>query len=226
MRHPTSSRGKTPATCHECREANPDLGWCEFHKEPHPKGQFKATPGRPIGIHHECRDAQSYRAAAKRARPGRTCVACLETRESWYFRGGRNKNPTCRQCGDAHPGLRWCIDCREWLPEDRFNRTGINGAFWTVRCKLCRSAHSHGTTIAAILARQGVTEPICGACGSRNDLKIDHDHACCPAQMGCDICVRGYLCHACNTAEGLLRTPERARALADYMERHRRPASM
>jgi hypothetical protein len=31
--------------------------------------------------------------------------------------------------------------------------------------------------------------------------------------------VRGYLCHECNTAEGLLKTPDRAIALATYMQR-------
>lgn len=65
----------------------------------------------------------------------------------------------------------------------------------------------------------GRDEPECGACGSHERLKVDHDHGHCPAQRGCRDCVRGYLCHSCNTAEGLLRTAERARLLANYMER-------
>ena len=31
MRHPDSSRGKTPSTCHSCRESHPDEAWCDFH---------------------------------------------------------------------------------------------------------------------------------------------------------------------------------------------------
>ena len=42
---------------------------------------------------------------------------------------------------------------------------------------------------------------------------IDHNHA-----TGV---VRGLLCSACNTSEGLLRTPESAGALAAYMRVHR-----
>jgi hypothetical protein len=51
---------------------------------------------------------------------------------------------------------------------------------------------------------------------------VDHDHDCCPykAKKYCGKCVRGLLCYACNTAEGYLRDPEHARALALYMERN------
>lgn len=87
------------------------------------------------------------------------------------------------------------------------------------RCKPCGVTNAHGVTRAHMIALTGHVEPQCGACGSRDQLKVDHDHAHCPSQRGCVDCVRGYLCHGCNTAEGLLRTAERARLLADYMER-------
>ena len=101
-----------------------------------------------------------------------------------------------------------------------FAQTGKEGRFWTVRCRPCRTANNHGVTVKFILARQGSDTPECASCGSVDFLKVDHDHACCPTQNGCENCVRGYLCHECNSAEGLLRTPERARKLAEYMERH------
>jgi hypothetical protein len=95
----------------------------------------------------------------------------------------------------------------------------VDGKFWTVRCKPCKVAHAHGTTVAKLLELQGSDAPECAACGSTADLKVDHDHACCPAGQSCGQCVRGYLCHECNTAEGLLKTPDRAMALAAYMQR-------
>lgn len=218
MRHPDSSRGKTPSTCHACRLAHPDVSWCDFHNEPHPKSQFVQTD-RPIGVRNSCIASESLKASRKRDLRDLRCVSCGEHSESWQYRGGRQKSPTCRPCEAAHPNKRWCLDCADWLPEDRFNRTGVGGKFWTVRCKMCRAAHAHGTTVAAILALQGSEQPECGACGATETLTVDHDHGCCPSDQSCGRCVRGYLCRTCNRAEGFLRTPERARQLADYMER-------
>ncbi|WP_373458705.1 endonuclease domain-containing protein [Pseudarthrobacter sulfonivorans] len=107
-----------------------------------------------------------------------------------------------------------------WLSEGEFHRTGIDGKFWTVRCKPCKNAHAHGTTVKELLALQGSDSPECGSCRrSGVRLMIDHDHACCPSVKSCGQCVRGYLCHECNTSEGLLKTPERALSLAGYMTR-------
>lgn len=217
MRHPLSSRGKTPSTCHACRESHPHLGWCDFHGGPHPRSAFPVT-NRPIGILNICNDAVAYKAAAERDAPPRRCPACLEERESWFFRGGRMKRAICRDCEDSHPGESWCVDCAAWLPVSAFYRTGRNGKFLTTRCKTCRSVSTHGVTLRLMADLTG-GPPACGACGSTADLKVDHDHDHCPAQRGCQECVRGWLCHSCNTAEGLLGSPERARLLATYMER-------
>lgn len=218
MRHPSASRGPTPSTCHACREGHPSEGWCDHHERPHPRDAFPVVD-RPIGILNICRDGVSYRAAAKRAKPDRTCASCAKTLESWHFRGGRHKSQTCRDCTDSHPGDIWCIDCEAWLPTSEFYRTGQGGRFWTVRCKPCRIAHNHGVTRAHLLELSGCDQPQCGACGAVDDLKIDHDHRHCPSHQGCRKCVRGWLCHPCNSAEGLLKNAERARQLADYMER-------
>ena len=219
MRHPDSSRGKTPSTCHECRTSNPNESWCDFHGQTHPKSEFR-TNARPIGVEANCRRAEVIKASRSRGHAPIACVSCGSTSESWNFRGGRAKCPTCRDCEQSHPGMHWCVDCADWLPRALFAQTGQAGRYWTVRCRPCRAAHSHGVTVAQILEAQGSTRPECACCGSVDFLKIDHDHRCCPTSQGCPKCVRGYLCHECNTSEGLLRTASRARMLVAYMERH------
>lgn len=220
MRHPNSSRGKTPSTCHECREAHPNEGWCDFHDQSHPRSEFRTAPNRPIGIANECRNAAVVKASRGRGHDPIECASCREVKESHNYRGGRAKCPNCRDCEAAHPDEHWCRDCAEWLPKSMFTAAGRDGKYLTVRCRPCRTANAHGVTVNQILARQGASQPECAACGSADFLKVDHDHRCCPTSSGCEKCVRGYLCHECNTAEGLLRTSERVNLLADYMRRH------
>lgn len=219
LRHPDSSRGKTPSHCQACRDANPGQAWCDFHCEPHDRSRFTPRPDRPIGFDNVCVQAESQKTSARRALPPITCPACGETKPTWEFRGGRAKSVACRACEDAHPDHRWCLDCAAWLSRSLFTPTGLAGKYLSARCVPCRTANAHGVTVAHLLEIQGVSEPECAACGSGDFLKIDHDHSHCPTAVGCKVCVRGYLCHSCNTAEGLLRTPERVRLLLAYMER-------
>ena len=58
-----------------------------------------------------------------------------------------------------------------------------------------------------ILDAQGGGCAICGATyfGDKRlkRFHVDHDHSCCPeAGRSCGKCVRGLLCHGCNTALG------------------------
>ena len=58
----------------------------------------------------------------------------------------------------------------------------------------------------------------CEVCGSFKRLTLDHDHSCCPTGKSCENCVRGILCHKCNTAAGLLDdSPEKMIGLAAYI---------
>lgn len=226
MRHHASSKGKAPSTCQECREKHPDLSWCDFHNKAHEVAHFIAYPPPRPGYWNICREAFAHKKSKRAGHEDRACPACGSLRDSWEFRGGRSKASACRGCEESHPGKRWCVDCRDWLDESSFNRTGLDGRFWASRCKPCRAANAHGTTVAEILRIQGATRPECAACGSTNDLKVDHDHGCCPSSQSSGCCIRGYLCHECNTAEGLLKTPERAIALAAYMQRVAREEGM
>jgi|SRR5882672_1879170 len=61
-------------------------------------------------------------------------------------------------------------------------------------------------TFARLLKRQGGGCAICGAKEpGPKDWHIDHDHECHGKTRGCRRCVRGLLCHACNTGLGSFR---------------------
>lgn len=62
----------------------------------------------------------------------------------------------------------------------------------------------HGLTREQYDALLAKYDGKCWACRERKATNIDHDHNCCPKQFGCVKCVRGALCHHCNTALGLL----------------------
>jgi len=62
-------------------------------------------------------------------------------------------------------------------------------------------ARRHGLTYDAYQELLDAAGHACTICGSTKDLRIDHDHACCPDySKGC--CVRGILCHRCNITLG------------------------
>lgn len=46
----------------------------------------------------------------------------------------------------------------------------------------------------------------CAACrtpfGGKIRPEVDHDHTCCPTVKTCGRCIRGLLCHKCNTMAG------------------------
>lgn len=74
-----------------------------------------------------------------------------------------------------------------------------------------------------MLAAQGGVCAICDKTepgGRWGTWHVDHDHGCCPGSRSCGGCIRGLLCHSCNTALGhLADSPILMRKAADYVER-------
>ena len=46
---------------------------------------------------------------------------------------------------------------------------------------------------------------LCWVCKEEVATVVDHDHSCCSREGSCGKCVRGLLCHRCNTGIGFLR---------------------
>lgn len=149
------------------------------------------------------------------------CPACGEMRANSEFRGRSIKTAACKQCEATNPGHRWCLDCEEWVVESDFYWDKTSQKFRGNRCKPCSVHRSHGVTRKFMVDLTGRPTPACSACGDTDRLSIDHDHAHCVSEAGCQHCVRGYLCRACNVAEGLLKTVERAESLVAYMKSSR-----
>lgn len=74
----------------------------------------------------------------------------------------------------------------------------------------------------AMLAAQGGVCALCGTDEPRGKgWSIDHDHACCPGPRTCGDCIRGILCHACNTSLGGFKDdPMLLQRAIEYVQQH------
>lgn len=130
------------------------------------------------------------------------CPRCKFTKELSEFYKSKNQ----------YQGVTgWCKSCTN---EQRKNKRDSDPEYRALANDK-RSASRYGMSVEQY---REMLAGGCEACGSKvGKMCIDHDHNCCPSEFTCGRCIRGVLCGACNTAEGLLRSPENAVALAMYM---------
>lgn len=211
--------GRPPAYCHSCRLSNPGMSYCEYHEATHSVSEFKRRGPRHLP-YKNCAIAVTRISQIKNGEV-RKCVECESAKPFGDFPGrGTSSKLTCRDCNNSRPGMKMCPQCREWKSERLFGWSEKRGRATAGSCASCRATSAHGVTADEILAMQGSDKVECASCGRADALHIDHDHSHCSGPRGCRECVRGYLCNWCNVAEGMLKTPERAEALAAYMRKH------
>jgi Recombination endonuclease VII len=89
--------------------------------------------------------------------------------------------------------------CRKYR-QAHHERTLASWRKWNLRARYGLNQEE----LEKILAKQGGACAICGKtdAGGRGRFHIDHDHRCCPRGRACRKCIRGLLCHHCNTALG------------------------
>jgi hypothetical protein len=148
----------------------------------------------------------------------------------------------------AQAGTKYCSDeCRAAAMHDPYSKSGThrgngNGEAECaichhpvgprrVRadvCASCRKRHSSQIKrhrLNTEWAVRLINATNCECCGERlptEDGKgrcvVDHDHDCCPGHVSCGECVRGIICHRCNTAAGAIEAdPRRFAAVTHYL---------
>lgn len=205
--------GRVQNSCNVCRAEG--RHWCTFHEAVHPVEDFDTRSAADPVLRTICRRGLAERQWLKRGGRMYECLACGVAQPPPAFPHVNRGYAVCATCREGHDSQRWCRECG-WQPESRFT-FAVRAGEGNGHCDQCRQAWKHGTTVAAVCEIQGVEAPACEACGSVDDLVIDHDHECCPGGFSCGRCVRGYLCRTHNIAEGILGTAESALQLAALM---------
>lgn len=105
-------------------------------------------------------------------------------------------------------------------------------AYRSVICKRCNQFRwRFSLTVEATIESWKYENRHCTnpGCLSTESLHMDHDHSCCPAgkfpqssKVSCGECVRGWLCHPCNTTLGQMQEdPRRIGGLLRYLNGER-----
>lgn len=154
-----------------------------------------------------------------------TKYCSTECKQEGYTVGLRREpqSHACAWCGRSSSGIRVA-----------------RNAVWPYICNKCVDPIRHllhrlkSHKVPHGMAQRLLDNPGCEVCGRdivtkvrdsstgklSAPLVVDHDHRCCPDMRSCGLCVRGLLCAHCNWAAGSIGDdPERARALARYLDR-------
>ena len=143
----------------------------------------------------------------------KTCSKCnLEYPLDHFYKDSRYKDGRVNQCKSCRLQASnvWRDRNRERVRtlerNRRINRTPeqINKQQDNQRI---RTIKRHGLTVEQyenILASQDYSCAICRSAspGGKGNWHIDHDHSHCDGSYSCGECVRGLLCHSCNSALG------------------------
>lgn len=188
----------------------------------------------------DCGNAAEVASDALKAtrKPTRSC-GCLAAE---YHIDRASTDPVCRRPTRKHPNGRTgkidgylahyylgedpCEACREGARREHAQRR-IEDPVRTLRDNLWRKYRLTLERYESILEAQDRRCAICLTDAPRDvrtgRFHVDHDHSCCPGTTSCGECVRGLLCHACNTALGNF-ADDRTRLLRaiDYLDRRRR----
>lgn len=153
----------------------------------------------------------------------KVCSVCEQTKEldKFYRRpDGRCRQP-CKSCYPQSQSKWRENNIEKRRAYDRERRPAGSPHRWTLpEDPVSKRDHYYKRTYgislerySQILKSQDYKCAICRLPESKISRKnglpmwlcIDHDHTCCPGTKSCGDCVRGLLCHLCNTGLGKFR---------------------
>lgn len=189
-----------------------------------------------------CRAAHAEQLEASRRRSGqpRVCRVCDATYVHWPGSGTGTAfcGTDCRAeaaRANLNRGRTACAGCgaTAW-----FRKTAVwhlcPACVDRVPAALVDPLRKHRAAVEFVLRVSA--HPHCEICGVdvtvkvknhkgewRNNVALDHDHACCLGQASCGACLRGLLCLRCNSGIGYFGDDQqRLLAAADYVARHQK----
>lgn len=127
----------------------------------------------------------------------KTCVKCGEEKDLELFAKGRlykdGRRGTCKKCHTEYVKNYYKSNPDKNAEKIRMNSSRDYN--WK----------RHGLSKEEFESMVAKFDGKCHACKSAEAKNIDHDHDCCSSNRSCGKCVRGILCHNCNTALGLVK---------------------
>jgi hypothetical protein len=140
----------------------------------------------------------------------KVCVKCGIEKDLDLFAKGRNykdgRRGTCKRCHTDY-----VIDYYNKNPDKKAEKVRLNSGRDTNWKRHKISKEHYDQMLSKFNGK-------CHSCRDNVATSIDHDHSCCPGLRSCGKCVRGVLCHNCNSALGLMKdSKEKIQRLIEYL---------
>lgn len=217
--------GRAPAE--QCSQPVKYRGLCSGHAEQRRVGN-QLTSLRAKRRDHTAATCR-FDGCVKAAESLGLCYGHYEQqRRGQALRPLKPRRPTNSSARRDEHGRKLCPTCTQWLSLDRFSRVAGHADNHHYECRDCtrwrrmlRAMNVSAEQYEQLLTGQN---GVCAICREPNadgsPLVVDHDHKCCVKRgTSCGRCVRGLLCHRCNTGIGSLRDdPTVMRAAIRYVE--------
>ena len=153
------------------------------------------------------------------------CKQCVSNRQFFFYNKKRVNKPYLRTTTEKQ-----CRICLKVMPLSKFYYRKNEGYESSCRgCKQYREYRSqlkvYGISIDKYFEIRNKNNGRCYTCNKEETTKrhsIDHDHNCCPGKKSCGKCIRGLLCHRCNTSLGLIEDNiDTLKSMISYISKNR-----
>jgi hypothetical protein len=145
------------------------------------------------------------------------CKSCVSDRHFNWYNQKRVGNPYKRYASKhtENDTEKQCRVCLKILPLSSFNYRKKQG-YREACCLSCRKYRNYKLSLKNVynisldqyLKIKNKHDGRCYICNEKETNKrhsLDHDHNCCPGIYSCGKCIRGILCHRCNTTLGFIK---------------------